>query len=177
MGGHPRPSRPMAWGGLAIGCEPGDAMDPDAMYGPRLRSPERALRHAVLSHPAYRTDTKPLASGPQTDSIWHRQAKLGPLLRHFKVKPPVSSANPLSSPVLGPFWSDFPVFHSRKEDRILSYPVVLISSLVVALLVLFLAREVRLRRALESLLRRLLDYWRSDETNPVDRRDRSDRRL
>ncbi|MBM4088481.1 MAG: hypothetical protein FJ276_03500 [Planctomycetes bacterium] len=40
---------------------------------------------------------------------------------------------------------------------------ILIGSLVILLLTLLLAREVRLRRALETLLRRLLSLWRNDE--------------
>jgi hypothetical protein len=40
--------------------------------------------------------------------------------------------------------------------------VVLASSMLAAALVLTLVREVRLRRALQVLLRRLLDKWRSN---------------
>jgi hypothetical protein len=47
------------------------------------------------------------------------------------------------------------------------------STLLAVVLAIALAREVRLRRALESLLRRLLALWRSHE----DRRSRdADRR-
>ena len=60
----------------------------------------------------------------------------------------------------------------------MSYPVVLlVSSLVIVVVIVLLVREVRLRRALECLLRRLLNYWRSHEANPVDRRRRDSRRL
>ena len=41
-------------------------------------------------------------------------------------------------------------------------PVLLASSALAVVLVLALAREIRLRRALETLLRRLLQKWRSD---------------
>lgn len=41
-------------------------------------------------------------------------------------------------------------------------PVLLTSSGLVVILTLALVREVRLRRALQTLLRRLLDKWRSD---------------
>jgi len=40
-------------------------------------------------------------------------------------------------------------------------PVLLASSALVLVLVLALVREVRLRRALQSLLRRLFERWRS----------------
>jgi hypothetical protein len=41
-------------------------------------------------------------------------------------------------------------------------PIVLASSALAVVLVLALIREVRLRRALQTLLRRLLKRWRSD---------------
>ena len=41
-------------------------------------------------------------------------------------------------------------------------PIVLASSALAVVLVLALVREVRLRRALQVLLRRLLDKWRKD---------------
>ena len=54
--------------------------------------------------------------------------------------------------------------------------IVLASSLLVVILVLILIREHRLRRALESLLRRLINHWRNHETNstrePLDLPDR-----
>lgn len=40
--------------------------------------------------------------------------------------------------------------------------VVLASSTLAVVLVLALLREVRLRRALQAILRRLLEKWRSD---------------
>jgi hypothetical protein len=40
--------------------------------------------------------------------------------------------------------------------------IVLASSALAVVLVLALMREVRLRRALQGLLRRLLDKWRTD---------------
>ena len=47
--------------------------------------------------------------------------------------------------------------------------VLVCSSLLAVVIVLALAREIRLRRALESLLRRLLSYWRShEERQPRD---------
>lgn len=54
--------------------------------------------------------------------------------------------------------------------------IVLASSLLAVILVLILIREHRLRRALESLLRRLINHWRNHEKNsprePVDLPDR-----
>jgi len=40
--------------------------------------------------------------------------------------------------------------------------ITLASSVLAVVLVLTLVREVRLRRALQALLRRLLDRWRTD---------------
>jgi hypothetical protein len=53
-------------------------------------------------------------------------------------------------------------------------PVLLASSLLAVVLVLALAREVRLRRALQQLLTRILNYWRKrhDKNDPSDRRSR-----
>jgi hypothetical protein len=42
-----------------------------------------------------------------------------------------------------------------------NYPVLLASSLLVMVLVLLLTREVRLRCALQRLLTKLLNFWRS----------------
>jgi hypothetical protein len=42
----------------------------------------------------------------------------------------------------------------------MTMPVLLASSTLAVVLVLALVREVRLRRALQGLLRRLLDKWR-----------------
>ena len=47
----------------------------------------------------------------------------------------------------------------------MTYVILLASSLLAVVLVLILIREHRLRRALESLLRRLLTRWRKHETN------------
>lgn len=41
-------------------------------------------------------------------------------------------------------------------------PILLASSLLAVVLVLALVREVRLRRALQTLLRRMLEKWRSN---------------
>jgi len=46
------------------------------------------------------------------------------------------------------------------------------SSLLAVVLVIALAREIRLRRALQSLLRRLLAHWRTHETTCPDDPDR-----
>ena len=54
---------------------------------------------------------------------------------------------------------------------------VLIGSLVILLLTLLLAREVRLRRALETLLRRLLNLWRNNEARTSPDRDPDTRRM
>jgi len=54
---------------------------------------------------------------------------------------------------------------------------VLIGSLVILLLTLLLVREVRLRRALETLLRRLLNLWRNHETRSSPDCDPDTRRM
>jgi hypothetical protein len=46
------------------------------------------------------------------------------------------------------------------------------SSLLAVVLAMALAREIRLRRALQSLLRRLLAHWRPHETIHSDDLDR-----
>lgn len=45
----------------------------------------------------------------------------------------------------------------------MAVPIAVASSVLAMILVIALAREIRLRRALESLLRRLLSYWRTHE--------------
>ena len=45
----------------------------------------------------------------------------------------------------------------------MAVPIALASTVLAVVLVIVLAREIRLRRALESLLRRLLTYWRTHE--------------
>ena len=55
----------------------------------------------------------------------------------------------------------------------MSYPVLLASSALAVILVLALAREMRLRRALQRLLARLLKFWRKQHaenppTGPTD---------
>lgn len=57
-------------------------------------------------------------------------------------------------------------------------PIAVASTLLAVILVIALAREIQLRRALESLLRRLLAYWRThekrqprDADRPVDFHD------
>ena len=61
----------------------------------------------------------------------------------------------------------------------MAVPIAVASSVLAVVLVVVLAREIRLRRALESLLRRLLAYWRTreerthrDTAHPVDADDR-----
>jgi len=44
----------------------------------------------------------------------------------------------------------------------MEFPVILASSALALVLTLALVREVRLRRALQALLRRLLEKWRSN---------------
>ncbi len=51
------------------------------------------------------------------------------------------------------------------------------SSLLTVVLVLALAREIRLRRALQSLLKRLLAHWRPYEKNHSNDVDRASGRL
>ncbi len=56
--------------------------------------------------------------------------------------------------------------------------IVLASSLLAVVLVLILIREHRLRRALESLLRRLINHWRNHEkTSTREPLDLPDRRM
>ncbi len=56
--------------------------------------------------------------------------------------------------------------------------IVLASSLLAVVLVLILIREHRLRQALESLLRRLINHWRNHATNPTrEPPDLPDRRM
>ena len=63
----------------------------------------------------------------------------------------------------------------------MAVPIAVASSVLAVVAVVVLAREIRLRRALESLLRRLLAYWRTrEEHNPRDTgrsADAGDRRL
>ena len=54
-------------------------------------------------------------------------------------------------------------------------PILLASSLLAVVLVLILIREHRLRRALESLLRRLITNWRNHEKNSTHTADLPDR--
>ncbi len=62
-------------------------------------------------------------------------------------------------------------------------PILLASSLLAVVLLLVLAREVRLRRALQTLLRRLITLWRSNTHDQStsrgghSHRNRTDRRL
>ena len=48
----------------------------------------------------------------------------------------------------------------------MAVPIAVASTVLAVILVIALAREIRLRRALESLLRRLLTYWRTHEAPP-----------
>ena len=48
----------------------------------------------------------------------------------------------------------------------MAVPIAVASSVLAVVLVVVLAREIRLRRALESLLRRLLAYWRPVRNAP-----------
>ena len=51
---------------------------------------------------------------------------------------------------------------------ILSYMILTACAVLVVVLALALAREVRLRRALQSLLKQLLSFWRNpDSEKPV----------
>ena len=63
----------------------------------------------------------------------------------------------------------------------MAVPIAVASTVLAVILVVALAREMRLRRALESLLRRLLSYWRTHEKpkpRDVDRpADDGERRL
>jgi len=64
---------------------------------------------------------------------------------------------------------------SQRKETNLSHVILAASSVLVVLLALALAREMRMRRALQSLLRKLLSYWRkSDADEPVARRGDAD---
>ncbi|MCH8148687.1 MAG: hypothetical protein IH987_11930 [Planctomycetes bacterium] len=53
----------------------------------------------------------------------------------------------------------------------MSHVILTASAVLVMVLVLLLCREVRMRRALQSLLKKLLSYWRNrDAEKPVARR-------
>jgi hypothetical protein len=53
----------------------------------------------------------------------------------------------------------------------LSHVILTASAVLVVLLALALAREMRMRRALQSLLKKLLSFWRNrDAEDPVARR-------
>jgi len=60
----------------------------------------------------------------------------------------------------------------------LNVPIILASSTLILVLVVALVREVRLRRALQALLRRLLAHWRPyvrpARHTPTDDVDRAD---
>ena len=53
-------------------------------------------------------------------------------------------------------------FEPFLDGGFMTGPIILASSALAVVLVLALVREVRLRRALQALLRRLLEKWRSD---------------
>jgi hypothetical protein len=64
---------------------------------------------------------------------------------------------------------------SQQKETTLSHVILMASAVLVVLLTLALAREIRMRRALQSLLKKLLSFWRSrDEEEPVARRGRAD---
>jgi hypothetical protein len=53
----------------------------------------------------------------------------------------------------------------------LSHLILMAGAVLVVLLALALAREMRMRRALQSLLKKLLSFWRNrDAEEPVARR-------
>jgi hypothetical protein len=53
----------------------------------------------------------------------------------------------------------------------LNHLILMAGAVLVVLLALALAREMRMRRALQSLLKRLLSFWRNrDAEEPVARR-------
>jgi ABC-type phosphate/phosphonate transport system permease subunit len=57
---------------------------------------------------------------------------------------------------------------------ILSYMILTACAVLVVVLALALAREVRLRRALQSLLKQLLSFWRNRDETPAARRGNAD---
>jgi hypothetical protein len=71
-----------------------------------------------------------------------------------------SSTNPLD-----------PCPFAPEGDR-MAVPIAVASTVLAVILVIVLAREIRLRRALESLLRRLLTYWRTHAHTRVPDADR-----
>jgi hypothetical protein len=50
---------------------------------------------------------------------------------------------------------------NQRKEITLSHVILTASSVLVVVLVLLLCREVRLRRALQSLLKKLLSFWRN----------------
>jgi hypothetical protein len=87
-------------------------------------------------------------------------------------------------PVLRQFEGSFLPWSLRKEVFVLFYLALAACALLSVVLALALVREVRLRRALEALLHRILSTWRrfhgSNPTRPgrnADRRDDPDDRL
>jgi hypothetical protein len=63
--------------------------------------------------------------------------------------------------------------HQRKEIT-LNHVALTASVVLVVVLTLALAREVRLRRALQRLLKQLLSFWRNRDEKPVARRGDAD---
>jgi len=57
---------------------------------------------------------------------------------------------------------------SQRKETTLNHLALTSSAVLVVLLSLALAREVRLRRALQSLLKQLLSFWRNrDDEEPL----------
>ncbi len=54
----------------------------------------------------------------------------------------------------------------------MAVPIALAASVLAVVLVVVLAREIRLRRALECLLKKLLTYWRTHAHTRVPDADR-----
>ena len=61
-----------------------------------------------------------------------------------------------------------PHFHQKRSPKIAMQTIVTVMSCALMLAIAALCREVRLRRALQDLLRRLFTYWRSNETRSHD---------
>jgi hypothetical protein len=64
---------------------------------------------------------------------------------------------------------------SQRKETTLNHVALTANAVLVVVLVLLLCREVRLRRALQILLKQLLSFWRNpDAEKPVARRGDAD---
>jgi len=62
---------------------------------------------------------------------------------------------------------------NQRKEITLNHVALMASVVLVVVLALALAREVKLRRALQRLLKQLLSFWRNRDEKPVARRSDS----